>query len=57
MSFRRDSVTYNKMLKSISAEIFVKMEKGKGVAMKTCKVTQFTYNITVVIDDLEVPSI
>ena len=45
------------MLKSISAEIFVKMEKGKGVAMKTCKVTQFTYNITVVIDDLEVPSI
>ena len=35
LSFRRDSVTYNKMLKSILALIFVKMEKDKGVAMKT----------------------
>ena len=45
------------MLKSILAVTFGKMEKGKDVAMNKHKVTQFTYYITVVIDDLEVPNI
>ena len=35
--FRRDSATYNKMLKSILAVTFVTMEKGKGVPMNNTK--------------------
>ena len=35
--FRRDSATYNNMLKSILAVTFVKTENGKGVPMNNTK--------------------
>ena len=35
--FLRDSITYNKMLKSILVVTFVKMEKGKGVPINNTK--------------------